>query len=319
MKWYSKIFVFLSGLFILLETLVIPLFPNFNNFKKYGYFNNSMYDLLGEEDNTIDAVFLGDSLIYASISPMLLWEKYGFTTYDCSISTQTMKETYDYLKIAIEKQHPKIAMFEADMLFRNPNSKGRKIKDFKKIRHFLPMYVIHNNWKKLLGGSDAWINYNKGYRYITTIDSVKSKNYMKENPKEKRTIQKENIKYLKKIIKLCESENIKLVIIANPSQKNWTYKKNKMINEIADKYNLEFIDLNLIDLGIDWENDTKDKGIHLNIHGAVKVTNFIGEYLNNTNLMINHKNDSKYSKWDRAYELYKKYNVESNKEKALKK
>ena len=48
---------------------------------------------------------------------------------------------------------------------------------------------------------------------------------------------------------------------------------------------------------IDWPTDSID-GVHSNIFGANKMTNYIGEYLNNNYKLINHKNDPKYSRWD---------------------
>ena len=61
---------------------------------------------------------------------------------------------------------------------------------------------------------------------------------------------------------------------------------------------------NGIDLKINWKKDTKDKGNHLNYRGAKKVTKYLGNYLKKTGLLEDHRKDSKYESWDRAYDIY---------------
>ncbi len=319
MKWYFKIIIFFIILAILVELLAIPLFPNKKNLFKYGFFNSTMFELLNEEENTIDTLMVGDSLIYSSISPTLIYDKYGFTSYDCSLSSQTMKESYQYLTLGIKSQNPKVVFLETNMFFRDPDSNKRKIKDIKKVKYMLPFYVLHNNWKKILGGSDAWIDYNKGFRYIAKFNPAKKsdiESYRKDRRDDKTIIKDENMYYLKKIIELCDEHNIKLILISNPSIKAWSMKKHEIVSKIAKDYNLEWLDLNTL-LDIDWVNDTKDKGEHLNHRGAEISTYYVGEYLLKSNLVVSHKNDPKYQKWDRAVELYKENNKETKKEKIL--
>ena len=74
----------------------------------------------------------------------------------------------------------------------------------------------------------------------------------------------------------------------------------------ASNKNISYLDLNMYveELGIDWKNDSRDGGDHLNYYGAVKVTDYMGDYLYNLNILPNHKGDAKYSSWEKAYELY---------------
>ncbi len=45
---------------------------------------------------------------------------------------------------------------------------------------------------------------------------------------------------------------------------------------------------------IDWKKDTYDKGNHLNQSGAEKVTKCIGQYLSESRLLPNRKDDPAY-------------------------
>ena len=64
------------------------------------------------------------------------------------------------------------------------------------------------------------------------------------------------------------------------------------------------MDLNLESLGIDWTKDTFDKGDHLNHFGAVKVTSFLADYLQNRGGLTDHRSDPAYSGWDQALKDY---------------
>ena len=59
------------------------------------------------------------------------------------------------------------------------------------------------------------------------------------------------------------------------------------------------------EIQIDWNNDTKDAGDHLNYSGAAKVTNYLGEYLNNRDILTDHREDEKYHSWVEAYDRCK--------------
>ena len=59
------------------------------------------------------------------------------------------------------------------------------------------------------------------------------------------------------------------------------------------------------ELGIDWQKDTLDGGDHMNFYGSIKLTNYFGKYLNEQNILPNHKEDIQYSKWNEDLELYK--------------
>ena len=74
----------------------------------------------------------------------------------------------------------------------------------------------------------------------------------------------------------------------------------------ASNKNISYLDLNMYveELKIDWKNDSRDGGDHLNYYGAVKVTDYMGDYLYNLNILPNHKGEAKYSSWENAYELY---------------
>lgn len=279
-----------------------------NNIKQFGLYKVSAYEILGEEKDTIDVVVLGDSLVYSSLSPMEIWNEFGYTSFDCAESAQIIPDAYEYLKVAVESQHPKIVLMEANLLYRDPKKRKKEDQMSKKFENLIPIIKYHNNWKKYFSKEvqENWINVNKGFKYIDNVEPSTNKVYMKPTNK-KSTFLKGNKDYFTKIVKLCEENNIKLVVVAFPTQNTWSYKKHHGIESLQEYYNFEFMDLNLVqDLNIDWEKDTRDGGNHLNVNGAKKVSLYIGNYLRETNLLIDHRQDQKYNSWNIAYKKYQK-------------
>ena len=308
MKKAIKGIIFVLLFCILTEAISVALLP-WEKVKKYGLYNTSAYEIVAEKDDSVDAIFLGDSLVYSSISPMEIWDGYGYTCYDCAQPAQIMPYAYDYLKVAIDSQHPKIVFIEANILFRDPDKLPLYKKIAYRIENYIPIIKYHSNWKKYFThDKNSWLNVNKGYIYITGIKASKKDplNYMDVNDEVEVSILPENKECFEDMISMCEENNIKLVLLAVPSQKSWSRSKYNMVKELANEKDIEFIDFNLDnDLEIDWATETKDKGNHLNYWGAKKVSDFLGKYMESLGILENHKNDPYYKSWHTAYSIYK--------------
>ena len=59
-------------------------------------------------------------------------------------------------------------------------------------------------------------------------------------------------------------------------------------------------------LKIDWSKDTRDKGDHLNHYGAVKVSEYVADYLKNSGLLMDHRTDKEFKHWNDAFKAYSK-------------
>ncbi len=300
-KWYIRIILFLAILFTLIELVSIIFIPNKSNLLEFGFFKKTKYDLLNEKNDTIDVIFLGDSLVYNGISPMYIWNEFGYTTYDCAIPAATIEEAYEYSKVIIKSQKPKLVMFEADVIFRDLNHIERykyKILDLKK---YVPLLTFHNNWKQF--GKDEWLNPYKGFKYSSKVKGPRRKRDLNKTDKVA-DLDEENIKYLNKMIKLYIDNNIRLMFIENPTI-NWKYDHHNKIEELAHKNKIELLNLNLIDLKLDWDKETKDEGVHMNYLGARKVSRYLGKYIESLDIVEDHRNDPKYESWNKSYKLYK--------------
>ena len=306
---YSNIIkpiVFLGILFVMF-TLLSNLFVPKNNYKKLGMNNIEANGILGEKENSIDVLFLGDSEAYTSMSPLIMYNKYGFTSYVCATPGQRIYDTLKYFNKALEKQKPKVIVIETNAIYRKYNFFENMVANWK---NYFPFFEYHNRWKDLnkddfTGKVEyTYTHPNKGFKIKRKIVPATLKDYMKETNKGKH-VPNNNVSYIQKMIKICKEKNIKLVLISSPSIKNWNYSKHLGIASFAAENNLNYYDLNVGNAAdIDWLKDTVDKGDHLNIKGAKKSSLKIGEYLINNYDLIDHRGEEEYSSWDvRAQEF----------------
>lgn len=307
MKYVIRITVFLIisvALYFVFSYLTMPK----TNLHKYGMYNISLYPILSEKENTIDAIVLGDSLVYSSFSPMDVYHKYGFAMFNCSEPAQILPDAFEYYNFAIESQHPKLIIIEANIFFRNANKRPWYNKYVKFFKNALPLVRYHNNWKNVfkLSNTNGFINIDKGYKKDKEIKPGKNKNYM-ETVKHGWRFPKGNIEYLNKMIKIAEENNIKLIFVGFPSQTSWNMEKHKAFEKAIKGKNIEFIDYNLKlnELKIDWQVDSKDRGRHLNHTGALKITYDLAYYIKSLNILEDHRGQKKYAEWDLAYRYYK--------------
>ena len=308
-KIVLKCTLFLSGLLVILLVSGIVFSPK-NNTKESGIEDFQTNGIRSEKKNTIDVLFLGDSLSYAGISPIILYKDYGITSYVCGSSGQQMFDTYRYLEIAFENQNPKYVILETDALYRKFDLADSVGSD---ILGVLPVFRYHDRWKNLelkdFKGEVKYtaVNEHKGYRYNDDIKGIPNRDYMVETTEiqDMTDLSKE---YFDQIAQFCKKNGAELILVSVPSVKNCNYKKHNAIQKLADKYDVEFINLNLMpeEVPIDWEVDTRDRGDHLNHTGATKVTTYLGKYLSTTRDLKDHRMDKKYEDWNKSLESYLK-------------
>lgn len=269
--------------------------------------------IFSEPKDSIDTVFIGDSEVYHSFIPLNIWRDYGITSYDVSSPSQKLVYSMEFLKKTFEKQSPKIVFLETNAIFRNSYFEDEITY---KAEQIFPVFRYHDRWKNLqLKDFSATVEYtaneeNKGYYFTKKSKPATDKaikKYMKYSDVSA-PILSTNKKYLNEIAKFCKKHGTKLVLISTPSTKNWNYQRHNTMEAISKDLGVDYIDTNLLrdDIPIDWKKDTKDKGDHLNYKGAVKLTNYIGKYLDDTKLFKDKRNDPSYDNWNTCLDKFEK-------------
>lgn len=306
-KLYIRCLGFLAGLLACLVAVSWVLAPKGNG-EHSGFMYRDARGIIAEKPDTVDVVFLGDSEVYSSISPMQLWEEQGFTSYDCSTGGQLLFDTQSLLETALENQHPKLVVLEVNAVFRE-FSLGEVA--YNKAGEYLAVFTYHDRWKTIRFSEFTqprdftWTSDMKGFRLFTGTQPSKKTNHMKKSGKVKEVPGK-NLWYLESIRKICEENKIPFLLLSTPSASNWNMKKHNAIEALARVWEVPYLDLNLQEkeIGVNWQTDTKDEGDHLNYFGAKKVTSYLGEYLKETYELPDHRDDSTYDNWDKCLKKY---------------
>lgn len=308
-----------SALFLLVFSLLIAgsswvVMPK-SNAKASGMRNARAFGYLAEQPDTIDFVVIGDSETYSSISPMQLWKDYGYTGYVCGTPAQHMEDTYKALEKFCETQSPKLVILEANAMFRSSGfQEDVQRVFFREVEQTLPLIEYHDRWKNLslqdFTGQIQydWINPLKGFVPTYTSQPWKGGHgYMKKTDKA-REVEEVNRHYFDKIAGLCREKGIRLLVANAPAPVNWNYQKHNAIQRLAKEYSLPYLDMNFSsqEMGIDWEQDSRDGGDHMNVYGAQKVTAFLGKYLAKEYKLPDHRKDPAYASWDQNLKQYEK-------------
>jgi len=302
-KQLSKIVIFLLIFFIFLNLFSSILLPKNNN-KKSGIKYESARGFYGERKNSLDIIAVGNSNLYSSFIPNQLWNHTGYTSYVCGEPSQTVFQAYALLKEVFSCQKPQLVILETDGLF----TKGDEFEQIVSmhVKEIFPIFEYHSRWRNIQLNDftdsphyNTIIN-NKGYVYRNAIKPYKGgKKYLRKK-KSRDNFNIFNQIYLDKINKLCQDNQASLLLLSVPSAKSWNYEKHNKINDYALKKNINFLDLNTEkkQANINWMTDTKDKGMHLNINGAKKVTKYLGKYLQKNYSFVDHRRDIQYDEWN---------------------
>lgn len=94
------------------------------------------------------------------------------------------------------------------------------------------------------------------------------------------------IEYVRLSKELCEKNHCELVLTKIPTgntkmeyESAWYMQKHNIIQEAADELGLRFVDLNYEETGIDWTEDTRDNGSHINEKGSKQISHFFANWI----------------------------------------
>ena len=306
-----KVITFLLILALLLMGLSYLMAPK-DNTKESGITNPNANGFYSEPENSIDVAVIGNSDAYSGFSPMELWNSFGFTSYVSAEGLQVPAGSLAMLKRILTCQKPKLVILETDGMFTKTDASQDVVNVFNSMMgEPFSVFRYHNRWKNL-----KWKdllrapNYTahcvtKGQKLSNEVKAYTGKEYMVETD-ERAKIPLASVIAVDKIIKLCQENNIELLLLELPSQSSWNYKRHNAVKAFAEERGLPFIDLNLDrdQFDFDWATDSRDGGNHLNSSGARKVTRFIGEYLKEHSPLPDHREDPAYSTWHEDYKTY---------------
>ncbi len=328
-KWVKLIasVMIVVGVLFLLQRLLVP---------KYvsgiieGAFIAEFYE---EEKKDYDVVFVGDCEVYENFSPITLWEEYGVNSYIRGSAEQYIWQSYYILEDTLRYHTPEVVIFNVQAMQFNESqseaynrmtiegmewsmSKVNAInasmkEDEQFLDYVFPILRYHSRWNELTAND---------FKYMFETEKVSHNGYyMRVDVKPVTVIPPERVladyrfgdnawKYLNMMADLCEEKGIDLVLIKAPSlYPHWYDQWDAQIEEFAEEKDLKFINfLDLIDeIGIDYNTDTYDAGLHMNLAGAEKLSKYLGNVLTEEYGVPDRRDDEAWQAiWQEKIEFY---------------
>lgn len=286
-----------------------------------------------DETTAHDCIFLGDCEVYENFSPITLWEEYGITSYIRGSAQQLVWQSYYLLEETLKYEKAEVVVFSVlAMRYSEPQTEAynRLLIDgmrpsVQKYRcalesmtpgesfasYVFPLLRYHSRWSELTA---------EDIEYYFKRDKVSHNGFLMRSdvrpldvlPVEQRpgdfSFGERSWEYLERITQLCRDNDITLVLIKAPSvYPYWFDEWDKQIADYASENGLDYI--NLLDrsqeIGLDFSLDTYDGGLHLNLSGAQKLSQYFGGILSERYCLTDHRSDPELSAvWEQKTEFY---------------
>ena len=267
-------------------------------------------------ENSVDVITLGSSHMATGFIPQELYDSYGITAYNLSSDQQNLLISYYWLKEALEYQSPKVVVLDVYLLhsynkkepLNSSEASQRRTLDYmqwgkvkaKAVRdivsldskqdfwsYFFTNIRYHTRWQELNCEDFSLAELESHYElkgfvplYHLISDQVQYAPFQKDSTRQE-SILPTMEKYLDRIVELCRENNIELILIKTPAS-NYDSAKDRAVEKYAQEHGVTFLDFNLEEnyqaLNFDFLQDMAD-GDHANVRGAVKITKYLGNLL----------------------------------------
>ena len=279
----------------------------------------SMLSQYYRESGGHDVIFIGDCEMYANISPMELYREQGITSYVRGSSQQLIWQSYYVLEETFRYETPRVVVYNVNaMRYGEPISEAfhrltiDKMKWSKEkvdmirasmmeeedfLSYVFPILRYHSRFDELTKEDFQY--------FFKTKDTTWNGHLMNKNIKPLEELPAQRIladysfpeicwDYLEQMRRLCLEYGTELILVKAPSVYPFWYEEyDAQIQEYADKHGLAFYNFldNVEEMGIDYNVDTYDGGLHLNLAGAQKLSSYFAKILAENHGMQDHRGD----------------------------
>lgn len=314
MKKRLLLLIIFITLLLIIEKLLVPKYMT-------ELIEGNMINEYYKEEKNHEVIFIGDCEVYANYSPMVIYEETGITSYIRGTPQQLIWQSYYILKETLKYEVPKIVILNVNaMRYNEPVSEAYNRLTIDKMKwskekigiinssmtpeeniltYIFPIIRYHSRYDKLTHEDFEYLfktktNTHNGFLINKEVKKLSSL------PVDKKLLSYDfgdkAYEYLEKITTLCKENNIKLILIKSPSLYPYWYNEyEKQIKEYAEKNNLDYYNFKdkIEEIGIDFNIDTYDGGLHLNLSGATKMSKYIGKILKENYNLTDNRNNSK--------------------------
>lgn len=286
-----------------------------------------------EEENSLDAVYVGSSLVFTFWEATVAWERYGIAVEPLCAAGQYF-EIAEYVIKEGRKSQP-------DALYIVPiNSISREI-DFAtmhrvldnmplswnklqlinaagemagwdwadKLEYFFPLIRYHSRWQSLskYDFDRELYNYKGGSMYDEFLHNSDDVAADFRTTARYAELSENTQKALDSLLDYCDAEQMNVLFVVTPIAMRDEYEIARMNTLLQTVQSRGYPALNMWsfmdDIGLDPTKDYMNRA-HANIHGAIKYTDYLARYLVENYGFTDKRGNPAYSSWDDAYSRY---------------
>lgn len=288
-----------------------------------------------EPEDSLDAVYIGSSNVYAYWQAPLAWHDFGYTVYSMSIPGLPMQAT-KYMIEECRKTQPDALYiinmnnfrresftvgyfhFATDWM-RFSKNKIDMITDlapicgvegfFDQLEFYFPIIRYHSAWSEFetedfdfsLNGLKAASTYST---FLNKSTDTSSRYRVSSERTEPEDAQRETMEDL---LDYLEQEQVNAVFVMVPQaiQSEEVLGQWNALGDMITERGFEFVDIysEADAIGIQFDTDLYNT-LHSNVHGSIKYTYYFAQYLGENYGFTDKRNDPEYAGWDEAYEKY---------------
>ncbi len=292
-----------------------------------------MTGIYQEEENSLDAVFLGSSATYAYWNPVIAWKEYGISGYLYNCSSQPLLVAEHLIKEARKTQPDALYIINVNTLGNDGVSDvvmhrlldfmpfsaqklqlTKYVADMKQLsfadrmEYYFPLLRYHSRWNELTAGyfSEWNNNIKNASMYSTYLSTSKdlSNDYITTN--QRAEISDELNQSINSLLNYLEKEDIKAIFVTVPRlEKTENAQHINTVNDILSKSSFPVVNLSnsLEEIGLDLKWDFYNE-THCNIHGSIKFTYYFAEYLIENYGFEDKRENPDYASWNEAVDNY---------------
>ena len=277
-----------------------------------------------------DVVFVGDCEVYANFTPMEMYREAGIKAYVRGTSQQLVWQSYYILEETFRYESPKVVVFNVNaMRYSQPVKEeyhrltidemrwsAQKVgiiqasmtEEENFLSYVFPILRYHSRITQLTGEDITYLFDDEQITWQGHLvnDQVKPLGRLPS----KKALADYSFgdicwDYLEKMRLLCEENGAELILIKAPSVYPYWYDEyDAQIEEYAAKHGLSFYNfLDHVDqIGIDYQVDTYDAGLHMNLSGATKLSAYFAKILSREHNVLDHRGDAAFDEMLKAYD-----------------
>lgn len=290
---------------------------------------NEIHAFYSEPKDSIDVLYVGSSPLLRGVSPMLMWQGHGFTGYVRASALQAPVVSYGLLSESLRYQNSSLVVLLCDNIFLEYDYAERegdlrrgldgmkmspeKLHIMQKVTeedsrqsmlsYAFPLMRYHDRWKEIdLAAEEPEPllehSFKKGNVYLReNAPQAYPAHFMEPTGEAAPAFQEEAKGYIEKSIALCKEKEIPVLLLHLPKMA-WSYAQSMALQSFAEENGAMYLDLDLAEnraqLGLDPQMDYYDQG-HMNLTGAVKVSRWLGNWLDERYDLPDHRNDPAYA------------------------